>query len=95
MAVASPSAHSSSWLVSGRLSSRLVQQRMRSRLGPPTFRRGSGVDILESHGVAAMVAHGEWADPRAARPYASADEQRAVSVAAALLSVDNSDDDLD
>jgi hypothetical protein len=53
------------------------------------------VDILESQGVGAMVAHGEWADARAARPYASADEQRAVSVATALLSIDHTHDDPD
>ena len=49
--------------------------------------------MLETRGVAAMVAHGEWSDPRAARPYASADEQRAVSFAAALTQIDASDDD--
>ena len=57
------------------------------------FRRGSGVDVLECHGVKAMVAHGEWANPRAARPYATAEEQHAVAFAAALLEIDASDDD--
>ena len=59
------------------------------------FRRGSGVDVLESKGVSAMVAHGEWADSRAAQPYATTDEQRAVSFAAAVVAIDASDDDLD
>jgi hypothetical protein len=59
------------------------------------FRRGSGIDVLEANGVAAMVAHGEWADPRAAQPYASAEEQRAVSLATALMAIDASDDEAD
>ena len=42
-----------------------------------------------------MVAHGEWANPRAAEPYASADEQQAVRLAAAQYSIDDSDDDQD
>ena len=58
------------------------------------FRRGSGVDTLEEHGVAAMVSHGEWSCPRAAEPYASVDEQRAVAMSAAMHVVDESDDDL-
>ena len=59
------------------------------------FRRGSGVDVLESQGVAAMVAHGEWSDPRAAQPYASLEEQRAVSLAAAAEAIDASEDDFE
>ena len=66
-----------------------------SRWTSHCFRRGSGVDVLEERGIAAMVSHGEWADPRSARPYASADEQRAVGLAAASLVVDASDDDDD
>ena len=58
------------------------------------FRRGSGVDVLEAHGVAAMVAHGGWSDPRAAEPYATADEQHAAGMAtSALLVMDLSEDD--
>ena len=64
-----------------------------SRWSSHCFRRGSGVDVLEEHGISAMVHHGEWADPRSARPYASADEQRAVGLAAASLVVDASSDD--
>ena len=59
------------------------------------FRRGSGIDVLEQHGVSAMVEHGEWADPRSALPYASAEEQRAVSLAAALGAIEASDDDIE
>ena len=59
------------------------------------FRRGSGVDMLEDKGIRAMVDHGEWSSARAAEPYASSDEQRAVALAAAALCVDDSDDDLD
>ena len=57
------------------------------------FRRGSGVDMLEEQGVRAMVAHGGWANPRSAEPYASAEEQRAVSFAAAQHSIEDSEDD--
>ena len=57
------------------------------------FRRGSGVDTLESEGVSAMLEHGGWASPRSAEPHASADEQRAVAFAAAQLMVDDSEED--
>ena len=57
------------------------------------FRRGSGIDVLEERGVAALLQHGDWSDKRAAEPYASADEQAAVSQAAACSLVDLSDDD--
>ena len=57
------------------------------------FRRGGGIDILEDHGVKAMLEHGEWANPRSASPYASADEQRAVAFAFAQLVLNASDDD--
>ena len=57
------------------------------------FRRGSGVDVLEDRGLRAMLAHGEWAGPRSAAPYASSDEQRAVGIAAASRVVDASDDE--
>jgi hypothetical protein len=57
------------------------------------FRRGSGIDVLEDRGVKAMLAHGEWSDPRSASPYASADEQKAVAFAAAQLVLNASDDD--
>lgn len=59
------------------------------------FRRGSAIDVLEHQGVAAMVAHGEWANPRSAEPYASAEEQHAVQLAAAMWAIDGSDDDPD
>ena len=41
-----------------------------------------------------MVAHGGWASPKSAEPYANADEQRAVAFAAAQLIVDDSDDEI-
>ena len=56
------------------------------------FRRGSGIDVLEHQGINAMVAHRGWASPKSAEPYANADEQRAVTFAAAQLIVDDSDD---
>ena len=40
-----------------------------------------------------MLAHGGWADPRSAEPYATADEQLAVSMAAASQLADISDDE--
>ena len=59
------------------------------------FRRGSGIDILEAHGVSAMLSHGGWSHPRAAEPYATADEQHAVGLAsAARLMIDDSDDEV-
>ena len=58
-----------------------------------SFRRGSAIDILEEHGVAAMVEHGSWSDKSAARPYATEDEQTATSFAAACYWPDFSDDD--
>ena len=59
------------------------------------FRQGSRVDILEAHGVAAMVALGGWSSPQAAEPYASADGQQAVGlVAVARTAIDLSDDGL-
>ena len=57
------------------------------------FRRGSGVDVLEAQGVAAMVRHGDWANARSAEPYASRDEQFASALAHARWAVDASDDD--
>ena len=44
------------------------------------FRRGAGVDVLETHGLRAMLEHGQWSTPRAAEPYASADEQTAQAM---------------
>ena len=58
------------------------------------FRRGSGVDMLEERGVQAMLRHGDWSDRQAAQPYASADEQAAVSLASACQFVGVSDDDM-
>ena len=56
------------------------------------FRRGAGIDVLEAHGLSAMLDHGQWSSPRAAEPYASADEQTAQAMGTCL--VDNSDDEL-
>ena len=53
------------------------------------FRRGAAVDILESHGLSAMLRFGQWSSPQAATPYASADEQAAMDLALA----DHSDED--
>ena len=58
------------------------------------FRRGSGIDMLQDKGVDALLSHGDWSTPRAAEPYASADEQCAAQLAASALNVfDISDDD--
>ena len=51
--------------------------------------------MLGDRGINAMVDHGEWSSARAAEPYASSDEQKAVAVAAAALCVDDSDEDID
>ena len=51
--------------------------------------------MLEDKGIRAMVEHGEWSSARAAQPYASADEQNAVAIAAASLCIDDSDEDCD
>ena len=55
------------------------------------FRRGAGVDVLESHGLQAMLSFGQWRSPQAAEPYASADEQTARALGHAIA--DCSDDD--
>lgn len=55
------------------------------------FRRGAGVDVLESQGLPSMLAFGQWSSPAAARPYASADEQTAQAMGQALA--DYSDED--
>ena len=51
--------------------------------------------MLESQGIRAMVEHGGWYDARAAIPYASHDEQRAVAIAASTICIDASDDDME
>ena len=56
------------------------------------FRRGAGVDVLEAHGLAAMLRFGQWSSPSAAEPYASADEQTAAALGAVMLEA--SDDDI-
>ena len=53
------------------------------------FRRGSAVDVLESHGLQAMLAFGQWRSPQAATPYATAGEQTAVGLALAEASGDD------
>ena len=55
------------------------------------FRRGAGVDVLEAHGLKAMLSFGEWSSPHAAAPYASSDEQTARALGTALA--DFSDED--
>ena len=55
------------------------------------FRRGAGVDVLEEHGLQAMLRFGQWSSPHAAEPYASADEQTARALGQCLA--DASDDD--
>ena len=57
------------------------------------FRRGSGIDVLEASGVKEMLRHGDWSSARAAEPYATADEQFAVSMASAAQAPDMSDED--
>ena len=55
------------------------------------FRRGAAVDVLEKHGLKAMLQLGEWKTPRAAEPYSSADEQFATAMGHVMA--DASDDD--
>ena len=55
------------------------------------FRRGAGVDILEAHGLHAMLRFGQWRSPQSASSYASYDEQTAVALG--RLCADLSDDD--
>ena len=50
------------------------------------FRRGSAVDILERHGLQAMLRFGQWYSPFSAAPYASLDEQAAAGLALAEAS---------
>ena len=50
------------------------------------FRRGSAVDILERHGLQAMLRFGQWSSPFSAAPYASLDEQAAAGLAIAEAS---------
>ena len=45
------------------------------------FRRGAAVDVLERHGLQAMLRFGQWRSPGAATPYASQDEQTAIGLA--------------
>ena len=59
------------------------------------FRRGCGIDTLHEKGVDAIVSVGDWSNPRAAEPYASADEQSAVRLStSALRIIDASDDEV-
>ena len=70
-----------------------------SKLGIPNadeytshcFRRGAGVDVLETQGLKSMLEFGQWSSPQAAAPYASIDEQTAQALGTALA--DQSDDD--
>ena len=55
------------------------------------FRRGAAVDVLEAHGLKAMLDFGQWHSPQAAEAYASRDEQTAQALAAAV--VDFSDEE--
>jgi len=59
------------------------------------FRRGSAVDILQAHGVRAMLKHGEWASETSSHAYATADEIDTQKLRASCVSmVDLSDDDV-
>ena len=58
------------------------------------FRRGSGIDMLNRAGLAAMLEHGQWRSPRSAEPYATRDEQEAALLANAVGAIDASDDDV-
>ena len=49
------------------------------------FRQGAGIDVVEAHGLLAMLEHGQWSSPRPAEPYVSADEQTAHAMGASLL----------
>jgi len=55
------------------------------------FRRGAAVDVLEAHGLTAMLSFGQWASPAAASAYATHDEQTARALGTALL--EESEDD--
>ena len=58
------------------------------------FRRGGTVDVLQSKGTVAMMAHGEWAAESSAGAYASIDEIDSEKLRAACQSmIDLSDDD--
>ena len=48
------------------------------------FRRGAGVDVLEAHGLQAMLSFGQWSSPQSAEPYASSDEQSARALGHAI-----------
>ena len=50
------------------------------------FRRGSAVDILERHGLQAMLRFRQWSSPFSAASYASLDDQAAVGLALAEAS---------
>ena len=56
-----------------------------------SFRRGAGVDVLEAHGLHAMLRFGQWRSPQSASAYASLDEQTATALG--KLCTDVSDDD--
>ena len=55
------------------------------------FRRGAGIDVLEAHGLKAMLTFGQWSSPQAAMPYASADEQTARALGTALADLSEED----
>ena len=55
------------------------------------FRRGAGVDVLEAHGLQAMLCFGQWSSPQAASSYASMDEQTAQALGETVA--DMSEDD--
>ena len=55
------------------------------------FRLGAGVDVLEAHGLVAMLDFGQWRTPRSAEPYATADDQTARAMGSSLI--DFSDDE--
>ena len=38
------------------------------------FRRGAAADVLEEHGLQAMLDFGQWSSPQAAEPYATSDD---------------------
>ena len=56
-----------------------------------SLRRGAAIDILEQHGLQAMLAYGDWATPQSASHYATFDEMDRHAVG--LMAVDLSDED--
>ena len=51
------------------------------------------MDVLDAHGLKAIIAFGQWSSPQAAMPYATGDEQTASARARGMAMADLSDED--